>query len=438
MSAHRRFLEQLYDVAVTAAHPRPVVDEAVARLRDETAIPRRLTVIAIGKAAPEMATAAVSALEPLGLRIVNGIIVGVDEDLAPHSAIRRVAGDHPMPGARSRAAARLVGDVARAAHSSSDAVLVLISGGATSLVGAPVEGIDGDALAALNAALLRSGWDITAMNTVRKRFMRWGAGRLAAALAPIPLHLSILSDVIGDDPGIIASGPCAPDPTRAGDILERLKQLPDLPASAGTLLAAHLADVMRGRIPETPKPGDPVFDRVGAPLVRGNSAALAAMEEHARRAGWTASVNPAPLRGEARERGVEIAHELLAASHDRVCLIRGGETTVTMAPPAEGLGGRCQELALAAAQVLAGAPRDTRSITLLASGTDGRDGPTDAAGAIVDRETWHRSAANGGAPEDAITGHDSYRALSASGALLPARTTGTNVMDVVVGLVSDD
>ena len=438
MSAQRRFLEQLYDVAVAAAQPRSLVEDAVAALRARADAPRRVSVIALGKAAPAMATAAVDSIQRLGGTIAGGIVVGVDDGPAPHARMLRVAGDHPVPGARSREAARLVGDAARAAHNDSDAALVLLSGGTTSLVGAPVDGVESATLDRLYDALLGSGWDIDAMNAVRKRFLRWGAGRLAAGLAPLPVHLVLLSDVIGDDPATIGSGPCSPDPTTAGEILRRLKLLPGMNASTVEQLARHLETVARAEIPETPKPGDRVFDRVAPPIIRGNSAALAAIGEHARRAGWITRVVSTPLRGEARERGVEIARELLAApAHEPLCIIHGGETTVTLSSHRAGFGGRCQELALAAARVLAGDSSGATSIALLAAGTDGRDGPTDAAGAMVDRDTWHRSAANGGAPDRALAEHDSHRALAAAGALLSARVTGTNVMDIVVGLANE-
>jgi glycerate 2-kinase len=437
MSAHRQFLEQLYDVAVSAAHPRALVENAIASLLDAAEGPHRVALIAIGKAAPTMAAAAVAALDRSAAIITHGMSVGADEGASPHAAIRRVAGDHPGPGPRSFAAAEMLDVATGVACERSDAALVLISGGATSLVAAPVAGVSTNTLIALNDALLRSGWDITAMNAVRKRFLRWGAGRLAMALAPLRVHLAMLSDVVGDDPGTIASGPCSPDPNRATEILDRLPALRSLSSAAEAELREYIARVGRGDARETPKPGDPAFDHVTAPIARGNRAALRAVADHAQREGWTVHVARDPLTGDARERGMDIARTLLAApAHARHCIIHGGETTVTLAPHHHGLGGRCQELALAAAQILAHESGGAASIALLAAGTDGRDGPSDAAGAIIDRDSWHRSASNGGAPQEALATHDSHRALAAAGALLPARVTGTNVMDIVVGLAS--
>ena len=435
MTSHRALLEEIYDVAIAAAHPRVLVEQAVARLRGGQPQPRRIAIIAIGKAAPAMADAAVERLRLDDATIPGGIVIGSDDGPSPNPHMGRIAGDHPVPRARSLRAAYALDDVTRHARAGADAALVLISGGATSLVGAPVDGVAPEALAALFDSLLRSGWDIGAMNAVRKRFLRWGAGRLALALAPIPVHLAILSDVIGDDAGTIASGPCTPDPLPASDILRRLETLSVRDDVSKRSLAHYLERVMSGEFPETPKADHPAFSNVATPLIRGNATAVSAAAAHARAAGWTVVVSSSPLRGEARERGIEIAEALLAASaRDSLCLIHSGETTVTMPADAAGEGGRCQELALAAAQVLDDAYARAPSIALLAVGTDGRDGSTDAAGAIIDRDSWRQARANGTPPERALSTHDSHRALDAAGALLSARFTGTNVMDIVVGL----
>ena len=438
MTSHRALLEEIYDVAIAAAHPRGLVEETVTRLLDVHPPPRRIAIIAIGKAAPAMAEAAVERLTLNDATIAGGIVIGSDDGPSPDPRILRIAGDHPVPGARSLRAAAMLDDATRHARTEADAALVLVSGGATSIVGAPVDGVTPETLTALFDSLLRSGWDIGAMNAVRKRFLRWGAGRLALALAPIPVHPANLSDVIGDDAGTIASGPCTPDPLTASDILRRLEELSVRDSLTKRSLTDHLERVVSGDISETPKPGHPAFSNVATPLIHGNTTAVSAAAAHARAAGWTVVISRSPLRGEATERGVEIAAALLAASaRDSLCLIHSGETTVTMFADAAGEGGRCQELALAAARVLDGAYVSAPSIALLAAGTDGRDGSTDAAGAIIDRDTWRHARANGTAPERALATHDSHRALDAAGALLPARFTGTNVMDIVVGLVGD-
>ncbi len=434
MTVHRELLERLYDVAVAAAHPRALVHDAIDRLREVHPDARRVGIISLGKAAPAMTVVAVERLAHVGATIVGGITVGAEEGQAAHRELTRLAGDHPSPGGRSHRAATALESTVGRIVAEADVALVLVSGGATSLVGAPVEGVTHEELAALYDALLRSGWDIAAMNDVRKRFLRWGAGRLAMALAPIRVQLALLSDVIGDDPRTIASGPCTPDPLTAADIAHRIDALATLDSATRTALTDGLRRVARGTRPESPKPGHAAFRTVSPPIIHGNATALEAVAAFAHAAGWPVMRSTEPMQGEAREIGAAIATSLLAAA-DRgpVCVIHGGETTVTIASAAP-TGGRCQELALAAAQVLAGAGTRASPVALLAAGTDGRDGPTDAAGAIVDGDSWRRIRDAGIEPEIALAAHASNRALSAAGALLPRRTTGTNVMDIVIGL----
>jgi glycerate-2-kinase len=203
-----------------------------------------------------------------------------------------------------------------------------------------------------------------------------------------------------------------------------------------------LASAESGQTPETPKPGDRAFARVTLELVASNRLALEAAAQRAAGLGLAPTVFDAPLAGEAATMGAGLAATLIQdcarrgipqpkAATPRHCLIWGGETTVTLGPSPSGLGGRCQELALAAARVLEGSPPAT---ALLAAGTDGRDGPTDAAGAIVDGTTWQAIASAGRDPARDLAAHDAYRALDAAGALFRPGLTGTNVMDVVIGV----
>jgi glycerate-2-kinase len=310
--------------------------------------------------------------------------------------------------------------------------------------------VDPGDLARLHRLLLASGADIAAMNAVRKRFARWGAGRLAAALAPARVHCLVASDVIGDDLETIGSGPCVPDRTTARDVAERLTAAGLAEGRLPSTIRDYLDEVARGRIPETPKPGHASFDRVTCEIVLSNADAVRAVVRHARRLGWRTIALRGELHGEAVQRGAEIAQQLRAvrlrlatatdASHTserrRACLVCGGETTVTIGDaPAGALGGRCQELALSAARTLRALGEPPGAVTLLAAGTDGRDGPTDAAGAIVDPTTWGAVRAAGRDPEGDLARHDSHRALDAAGALVRTGLTGTNVMDVVIALV---
>jgi hydroxypyruvate reductase len=420
-------LVQIYQAAIAAVAPGP----ALIRALENEPVDDRVWLIALGKAAAPMAEAAVRSLADSGRAPAGGLIVAPAETSAPHPSLAAVVGDHPEPGAASLAAADALERLVNAIPPD-HTVWVLLSGGTTSLVGAPQPGIAAGELKALYGRLLRSGLDIKEMNRVRKRFTRWSGGRLARSLAHTRLHCYIVSDVIGDDLAAIASGPCVPDPSTARDVRDGLVRA-GLWDSLGPSLRHHLDDVEHGRIPETPKPGDPVFTRVESTLIATNRLALEAAARRAREAGLVPEIADSPLVGEAAIAGARIADRLLADDRQNTlsrCLILGGETTVTIGDRGAGSGGRSQELALVAARVLRGMP----TVALLAAGTDGRDGPTDAAGAIVDGTTWSRIAATGRDPERDLHHHDSYAALASADALVKTGPTGTNVMDVVIAV----
>jgi hydroxypyruvate reductase len=251
-----------------------------------------------------------------------------------------------------------------------------------------------------------------------------------------------ISDVIGDDLGSIGSGPCVPDSSNATEVRTALtsaglwEQLP--PA-----LREKLQTVERGEAPETPKPDHPAFLTTSTFLVASNRLALEAACARAREFGLEATLVDSALAGEAADTGRRLAQRLLDYDATNVAqaqavtlnkdavLIWGGETTVTLTPGA-GLGGRSQELALAAAEVLGAT---SRPVVLLAAGTDGRDGPTDAAGGFADHETWHRIRAAGRNPTRDLATHHGYDALSAGDAIFKTGMTGTNVMDLVMGFI---
>ncbi|HET6578338.1 MAG TPA: DUF4147 domain-containing protein [Gemmatimonadales bacterium] len=432
----RDLLIELYTAATAAVDPAPALSARLAPLEAE--IRGRPWVLALGKAAEPMARAAVQTLARWGIEPAGGVAVGPAAHPAPHAAIRVAPGDHPEPGAGSLAAADALGHAAGQV-AADDEVWILLSGGASSLLAAPVEGISPDELRALYALLLGSGLEITAMNRIRKRFSRWGAGRLARALAPARVRVFVVSDVIGDDLASIGSGPCVPDPATAAEVrgmLEGAGLWERIPAAARRALLA----VESGETAETPKPGDRAFARVTLELIASNRLAVDAAARRAVELGLAPDVAERPLAGEASAAGASVAATLLqhcgpaeiTQQSARRCFIWGGETTVTLGDEPPGLGGRCQELALAAARALAGAPP---GVALLAAGTDGRDGPTDAAGAVVDGRTWSTIEHAGRDPARALAAHDAYPALDAAGALLRTGLTGTNVMDVVIGVV---
>lgn len=439
----RALLTQLYWAAVQAVSPGPALRAALDRLPD-IAPQRRVWLIAVGKAANPMAIAAVDVLAAHGMEPAGGVIVAPRALPPPHAALQFLAGDHPLPGARSAAAANAIGNIAATVRPE-DEVWVLLSGGASSLIGAPEGTVRAAELRALYTVLLGSGLDIGAVNVIRKRFTRWGAGRLASALAPARVRNFIISDVIGDDLGAVGSGPCVPDPWRAADVHLRLleaKLWDRIPPSVRRALLA----VERDPSLETIKPGDVAFTNVERRVVASNRVALDAIATRARDFGYAPVVLSTALAGEAATVGQRLATTLLtyadasragpAGRSGLACLIWGGETTVTLELGCTGVGGRCQELALAAARVLAGGVRGrTRpGVSLLAAGTDGRDGPTDAAGAIVGTGTWKAIINAGRDPARDLAHHDAHPALDAAGALLRTDLTATNVMDVVIGL----
>ncbi len=429
-------LTSLYWSAVEAVAPGNALLDALARV--ELPRSRRVWLFSLGKAAHAMAHAAVDWLRARGVSPVGGIIIAPTAAVPPHAALALAVGDHPVPGPRSFAAAARLGELVARVEPDDDA-WVLLSGGATALAAGPEGAVKPDELVELFTLLHETGLDIGRTNAIRKRFLRWGAGRLTMALAPARIRNFIVSDVIGDDLATIASGPCVADATTAAEVHAMLDEhgLWDrLPLS----LRRYVTSVERDASGETPKPGDPVFAEVDRRIIASNRTALEAARRRAAEYGLDARIVGTSLSGTAAEAGRRIATAALARGltpargpAESLCFLWGGETTVPLGRTA-GVGGRSQELALAAARELALSRPGSDAVSILAAGTDGRDGPTDAAGAIVSADTWDRIRAAGIDPERALVEHDAYRALDAAGALLRTGLTGTNVMDVVITL----
>ena len=438
----------LYEAAVAGAAPGPLTSEALADF--DAAPARRLWLYAFGKASHAMATAAVASLQRSPCTIAGGVVVGAEQQPSPYPTLTCLAGDHPLPGRRSFTAAQQIGTTT-AGMRSSDVAIVLLSGGASSLIGAPLRGISEADLGELFELLVGSGLDIHAVNVIRKRFTRWGAGRLALALAPARTYSLVISDVPGDEVTDVASGPCTPDPSTVREVLALL-QSSGLSARIAPSLRDYLGAVARGLTPETPKATHPAFAHVRTRLIGTNRLALDAVVRRAASLSVRAERAGDALAGDAAQCGERIASTLLerARRGEAGVVVWGGETTVqlTRAPSFTGrsldarggpgtppAGGRCQELALAAARVLGDGGESGARVTLLAAGTDGRDGPTDAAGAYADGILWETIRASGRDPALALARHESYAALDGAGALLRRGLTGTNVMDVVIGVV---
>ena len=435
MSGAREQLQDLYCAAISGANVEALTANAVAAIPLERR--HRVWVFAFGKAANTMAHAAVTTLERSLAEIAGGVVVAPELADAPCGTVTVMVGDHPVPGRRSFAAAARLSELVSQKRGV-DLGIVLVSGGATSLIAAPLRGMSESDLSLVYELLLGAGLDIHEMNAIRKRFSRWGAGRLTLALAPARLFCLAVSDVPGDDIASIGSGPCVPDPTKVHAVIESLNRA-NLFSSLPPSFRQYLHDTARGVIPETPKASHPAFAHVTARVIANNTIALNAAAGAARRAGFDTTVHAAPLVGEASLAGERIARELLvlranARPSSVHCHIWGGETTVSLRGPAPA-GGRCQEVALAAARALAMAGDTAKGISILAAGSDGRDGPTDAAGAIVDDMTWSAIEAAGRDANASLRAHESYDALASAGALFKPGLSGTNVMDITIGLV---
>jgi hydroxypyruvate reductase len=384
----------------------------------------RLVVLAVGKAAGAMALA----LEDVaGERIAAGLAVTKAGHGTPLRRCALLEAGHPVPDARSAAAGREVLRLAEVARPD-DVLVVLLSGGASSLLACPQPGLELEDLAATTALLLRAGAEIDELNAVRKHLTELSGGRLVARAGSRTVEVCVVSDVLGDRLDVIGSGPCAPDPTTFADalgVLGRRRVLARVPAA----VRSHLEAGARGERSESPKPGDPVFAKVRTMLLAANRDALAAAAREAGARGLRAVVVSGSLRGEARDAGRRLA-ALGRALRDvgPVCLLAGGETTVTVRGP--GRGGRSQELCLAAALALDGEPR----VAMLAAGTDGSDGPTDAAGAFADGGSVARGARLGLDARACLARNDAHGFFAVEGGVLRTGPTGTNVLDLALVL----
>ena len=439
LSSSSDVLLALYDAAIAEADPGEATSRAINSLK--IAQDRRILLFAVGKAASKMAGSAVESLLKSLRQVAGGIIVTPEGDRSPYPTIISSRGDHPVPGRLSFDAANKISELS-AGRRATDVAIVLVSGGASSLIAAPLRGQAENDLTALYEMLLASGLDIVAMNAVRKRFSRWGGGRFALALAPAATFCLAVSDVPGDHLSAIGSGPCAPDAMTAAQV-SGIIEIAGLTKHLAPAHREYLTSVMRGTSPETPKSQHPAFAHVTSRVIATNRTALDGAAASASARGMSVEVIESPLGGPAAAAGEEVARLLIAARSSRngapKCVIWGGETTVAAATgPSSGLtgGGRCQEMMLAAARVLSDAGGAATGIQLLAAGTDGRDGMTEAAGAVVDAETWRAMQDAGADPAGALLRHESTNALASVNAIIPRRQTGTNVMDVAIGIVA--
>ena len=420
----RKHAATIFRAALAAADPAAAVTRYLSRRNFSRY--RHIYVLGAGKAGASMAQAAERVLKS---RITSGLI---NVKYGHTARLRRIELNecgHPVPDAAGAEGAARIAAIAESAGAD-DLVLCLISGGGSALLPLPAEGIALEEKQATTRELLACGANIHEINALRKHISRIKGGQLARLAAPAAVEALLLSDVIGDNLDVIGSGPTAPDASTFADVAAIVaKYKLEVPAS----VRDHIDRGMRGEIPETPKPGDPLFTRVRNTVIGSNRMALDAAARAARKLGYRTLILSSEIQGETREIArmhAAIASEIVRTGHPikpPACIITGGETTVTIR--GKGLGGRNQEFALAAAIDIAGLER----VVIFSAGTDGTDGPTDAAGAIADGRTLARN------PEARrfLDNNDAYHYFETLGDLIKTGPTNTNVADVRLILVGN-
>jgi hydroxypyruvate reductase len=398
-------LKDLFSAAIAAADP---------ALRVPPFLPKppkgRIIVVGAGKASAAMALA----VERHWQGDLSGLVITRYGHGAPCKKIEVVEAAHPVPDANGRDAALRMGALVKGL-SEDDLVLCLISGGGSALLAAPAPGLTLEDKRSVNRQLLACGAPIAEMNCVRKHLSALKGGRLAAAAFPAEVISLIISDVPGDDPATVASGPTVPDPTTRADALAILRKYKfDLPAHVWVFLETEAA--------ETPKPGDPRFARVRTKMIAAPAQSLAAAAKVARDRGYRVIDLGDRIEGEAREVARAQAAKAMATEGPAV-ILSGGETTVTV--KGKGRGGRNAEFALALAIALEGRP----NISAIAGDTDGIDGSEDNAGALVRADTLARARARGFDAQAFLADNDAYSFFEGLGDLIVTGPTRTNVND---------
>ncbi|QIG52096.1 glycerate kinase [Nordella sp. HKS 07] len=398
-------LKDLFSAAIAAADP---------ALRVPPFLPRppsgRTLVVGAGKASAAMALA----VEQHWQGPISGLVITRYGHGAPCRSIEIVEASHPVPDANGRDAALRMGELVKGL-TADDLVLCLISGGGSALLAAPAPGLTLEDKQNVNRQLLACGAPISEMNCVRKHLSALKGGRLAAAAWPAQIVSLVISDVPGDDPAVVASGPTVPDPTTREEALAILRKYKfDLPAHVWAFLETPAA--------ETPKPGDPRFAKVRTEMIAAPAQSLAAAAKLARDAGYRVIDLGDRIEGEARDVASAQAAQALATTGPAV-ILSGGETTVTL--KGKGRGGRNAEFALALAIALDG----KANISAIAGDTDGIDGSEDNAGAVVTPDSLARARAKGIEAKAFLANNDAYGFFDALGDLVVTGPTRTNVND---------
>jgi glycerate 2-kinase len=430
--------EEIFMAGTNAVLPSVLIPQQV-RIRDNNLIvcgrtfPLDLVddifVIGAGKATAPMAA---EIEKVLGSLIREGHIVVKYDHISDLETISLTEAGHPVPDANGFRATKTILRIANVAGTD-DLVICLLSGGGSALLTDYPEGSSPEDVAKLNSLLVNSGADISEINTVRKHISMVKGGQLARAAYPATLISLIISDVAGDALSVIASGPTVPDETtfkQALDILLKYNLVKSVPSS----IIRYLEEGRDGIRTETPGPSDIAFRKTHNFIIGSNKIALEAARIKAVELGMNALVIDTGLQGDVEAVAEYIISEALQFQaeehHEPVCLIFGGETTLKMT--GDGAGGRNQHLALLASVLL----KDHPGITFLSAGTDGSDGPTDAAGAVVDSDSVEIAASKGLDPADFVKRFDSYNFFRATGGHIITGPTMTNVMDLIVVVIA--
>lgn len=430
----RPIADAVIDAVLRACDPAAAVRRAWPEPLDRAS---RVVLIAAGKGSAAMTEAAV---ERLGSRVTRGAVACVPEhERRVREAISNAGcgpvdvcpADHPLPTGWNLRAAKAIADAAGLCNEQ-DTVLALISGGASAHLCMPADGVTLDDLRELSNALLRAGATIEELNTVRKHAEKLKGGGLARLAWPASVSVQVLSDVLGDPLDTIGSGPTAGDRSTFADALAVLDRH-DL-RRVSPAITAHLVRGDRGDEPETPDPDDELLSRTEHRVIANNALAVEAAMRSLLDLGFAVEAVRREVRGDAADVGRQLGEKVAEMARDGKrgprAVIIGGETAVKVGK-AEGVGGPSQEIALAAAEPIAGLHR----AAVVAFATDGIDGPTDAAGAIACGRTVSGSEAAGRSVSDALAAHDSYTLFGSIDALIRTGPTGTNVNDVALGLV---
>lgn len=435
----RQSARLIWEAALNAANPATCIrnfihakDGVLTVAGRRIPISGRLIVIGTGKASAKMAQAIE---EILGSGITGGLVVTKYGHSLPLERIRLIEAGHPIPDAAGMRAVSETRELLRGL-SENDIVLCLISGGGSALWPAPAAGITLEEKQEVTKLLLRAGATIRELNAVRKHLSEMKGGQLAQWAAPARVISLIMSDVIGDPVDFIASGPTAPDTTSFSDALAIVQRYG---VDVSNRVRERFEQGARGRIPDTPKPGDPVFSRVENHIIANNSLLMDAAAKKARELNFNTLILGTEVEGEAKDVGLfftAIAVETGRSGNPikpPACILAAGETTVTVR--GHGLGGRNQEMALAWAVAMASRPSAAPSC-FASVATDGSDGPTSAAGGLVDPLSCARGVALGLMPLNFLHDNNSSNFLKASGDLIVTGPTQTNLMDIQILLVS--